>query len=109
MVFRKRVKMWNNWSYKSKGEYLGVIVGVILLAIYLFSSGYCPTIGGSPSRECRALMIVSVISLYPSIALTIFLINVWEGFFFLYIINPLIQYALIGYLIGWVYGKIKKE
>ncbi|MBM3233224.1 hypothetical protein FJZ18_03600 [Candidatus Pacearchaeota archaeon] len=91
---------WKKWSYETKGAFIGLLIGLILLVLSLFMPVYCIGLSEDGTSPCKSFSTGETVSFHLSKIMTddslIYLILLISG-------------VLIGVIVGWIIKKIKTK
>lgn len=91
---------WKDWSYWLKGGIIGFLILVLLFVIDIFIKPFTMCFGNCDNLPQLLLIIQSIID---SLGARAFSGNLQHW------ITTILSYCIIGSIIGFIYGKIKKH
>tara|TARA_Y100000034_G_C6837209_1_gene378452 strand:+ start:586 stop:900 length:315 start_codon:yes stop_codon:yes gene_type:complete len=98
---------WKNWSYIKRGGFIGFVIGFLIALVSVLSLGYCVRFQmGPPSTYCEILILIAKFTSYP---LANILWRIWDTFEAIGILMPIIQLTILGFIVGWIFNKIKRR
>jgi hypothetical protein len=110
---------WKDWSYKKKGFYVGLIIGLFFAIIAFVGIAICswnPVASDSvPVGICSSEIILFYFPYVPFHIAAIILYSpfrvewVYSILNFLFLIGYIFAFSGIGSFIGWIIGKIKSK
>ena len=95
---------WRDWTYWLKGGIIGVILGILVSLAFLF---------GLTILSLPGIILAYILAPVDQLLLVIFAgnngyVNETVGYLFI-TISAVIEFFVIGAIIGLIYGKIKKK